>query len=114
MGGISCSSVCRRLSNPGPPPARSSLLTKNFPIVLYFPLQVVMCIWFLYNILVWSAFVGMAVMVALFPIPGTVAGKIQKVQKEAVKRVSILPCRCLDVGFTSRLDGRTCSGCHRK
>ena len=58
-----------------------------------------MCIWFLYNILGWSAFVGMAVMVALFPIPGTVAGKIQKVQKEAVKRVSILPCRCLDVGL---------------
>ncbi|KAI9449923.1 hypothetical protein BJY52DRAFT_1192187 [Lactarius psammicola] len=55
-------------------------------LVLYFPLQVVMCVWFLYNILGWSAFVAMVVMVALFPIPGTVAGKIQKVQREAVKR----------------------------
>ena len=31
----------------------------------------------------------MAAMLALFPIPGTVAGKIQKVQKEVMKRVSI-------------------------
>ncbi|KAI9444470.1 hypothetical protein H4582DRAFT_2052775 [Lactarius indigo] len=50
-------------------PAPSSLLTKYF------------------FILGWSAFVGMAVMVALFPVPGTVAGKIQKVQKETVKCV---------------------------
>ncbi|KAH9059060.1 hypothetical protein EDB87DRAFT_1675205 [Lactarius vividus] len=55
-------------------------------LILYFPLQMVMSVWFLYNILGWSAFVGMAVMVALFPIPGTIAGKIQKVQKETVKR----------------------------
>ncbi|KAH9059057.1 hypothetical protein EDB87DRAFT_1832312 [Lactarius vividus] len=55
-------------------------------LILYFPLQVVICIWFLYDILGWSTFVGTAVMVTLFPIPGIVAGKIQKVQKEAVKR----------------------------
>ncbi|KAH8986106.1 hypothetical protein EDB92DRAFT_2054957 [Lactarius akahatsu] len=55
-------------------------------LVLYFPLQMVVSVWFLYNILGWSAFVGMAFMVALFPIPGTIAGKIQKVQKETVKR----------------------------
>ncbi|KAH9028261.1 hypothetical protein EDB84DRAFT_1563180 [Lactarius hengduanensis] len=55
-------------------------------LILYFPLQVVVCLWFLYNILGWSTFVGMAVMVTLFPILGIVAGKIQKVQKEAVKR----------------------------
>ncbi|KAH9041259.1 hypothetical protein EDB85DRAFT_1921835 [Lactarius pseudohatsudake] len=57
-------------------------------LVLYFPLQIVVSVWFLYNILGWSAFVGMALMVALFPIPGTIAGKIQKVQKETVKRAS--------------------------
>ncbi|KAI9449921.1 hypothetical protein BJY52DRAFT_1227472 [Lactarius psammicola] len=51
-----------------------------------FLLLVVMCVWFLYNILGWSAFVGMVVMIVLFPIPGTIAGKIQKVQKEVVKR----------------------------
>ncbi|KAF8265084.1 hypothetical protein EI94DRAFT_1736769, partial [Lactarius quietus] len=47
-------------------------------LFLYFPLQVVVCI---------CAFVGMAVMIALFPIPGVVAGKIQKVQKESMKRL---------------------------
>ncbi len=57
-----------------------------------------MCVWFLYNILGWSAVVGMAVMIALFPIPGIVAGKIQNVQKEAVRRVSILLYQCLGVG----------------
>ncbi|KAH8997804.1 hypothetical protein EDB86DRAFT_2828663 [Lactarius hatsudake] len=66
-------------------PRGSSLLTKTFS-VLYSPLQIVICVWFLYNILGWSAFVGMVVMVALFPIPGTVAGKIQKIQRETAKR----------------------------
>ncbi|KAH8977506.1 hypothetical protein EDB92DRAFT_772241 [Lactarius akahatsu] len=54
-------------------------------LILYFPLQVVICVWFLYSILGWSTFVGMFVMVALFPIPGTVAGKIQKIQRETAK-----------------------------
>ncbi|KAH9166805.1 hypothetical protein EDB89DRAFT_2245995 [Lactarius sanguifluus] len=67
-------------------PAGSSSLTKTFSLVLYFPLQVVICVWFLYSILGWSTFVGMVVMVALFPIPGTVAGKIQKIQRETAKR----------------------------
>jgi hypothetical protein len=40
----------------------------------------------------------MFVMIALFPIPGTVAGKIQKAQRESMKRVSILPYQYLDVG----------------
>ena len=57
-----------------------------------------MCVWFLYNILGWSAFLGMAVMIALFPIPGVIAGKIQKVQRETMKRVSILPYQGFDVG----------------
>ncbi|KAH8986094.1 hypothetical protein EDB92DRAFT_1949372 [Lactarius akahatsu] len=71
---------------PAPFSAGSSWLTKTFSLVLYFPLQVVICVWFLYSILGWSTFVGMAVMVALFPIPGTVAGKIQKIQRETAKR----------------------------
>ena len=37
-------------------------------------------------------------MIALFPIPGAIAGKIQKVQKETMKRVSIFPCQYLGVG----------------
>ncbi|KAH9166019.1 hypothetical protein EDB89DRAFT_2076264 [Lactarius sanguifluus] len=75
-------------------PAGSSSLTKTFSLVLYFPLQVVICVWFLYSILGWSTFVGMVVMVARFPIPGTVAGKIQKIQRETAKRVSL---RLIDV-----------------
>ncbi|KAH7922933.1 hypothetical protein BV22DRAFT_1197033 [Leucogyrophana mollusca] len=47
---------------------------------LYIPLQVGLCIWFLYNILGWSALVGLAVMILLFPLPGYVAQKIQTVQ----------------------------------
>ncbi|KAH9028046.1 hypothetical protein EDB83DRAFT_2526408 [Lactarius deliciosus] len=55
-------------------------------LILYIPLQMVICVWFLYSILGWSVFAGMAVMVALFPIPGTVAGKIQKIQRETMRR----------------------------
>ncbi|KAH8986103.1 hypothetical protein EDB92DRAFT_1949382 [Lactarius akahatsu] len=55
-------------------------------LILYFPLQMGICVCFLHSILGWSAFAGMAVMVALFPIPGTVAGKIQKIQRETAKR----------------------------
>ena len=57
--------------------------------VLYLPLQIVVCVWFLYTILGWSAFVGTAAMLALFPIPGVIASKIQKVQKETMKRVGL-------------------------
>ena len=38
-------------------------------------------------------------MLALFPIPGTVAGKIQNVEKEAMKRVSIFPSQNFYVAF---------------
>ncbi|KAH9912641.1 uncharacterized protein B0H18DRAFT_889646 [Fomitopsis serialis] len=55
-------------------------------IVIEIPLQLALCIWFLYSILGWSAFAGMATMVLLFPIPGYVAGKIQNVQIERMKK----------------------------
>ncbi|KAG2113689.1 ABC transporter type 1, transmembrane domain-containing protein, partial [Suillus clintonianus] len=50
------------------------------------PLQVGMCIWFLYEILGWSAFAGLAVMILLFPLPGYVAQKIQNVQVEKMHK----------------------------
>jgi hypothetical protein len=75
-------------------------------------MQVVMCVWFLYNILGWSAFIGMAVMVALFPVPGVVASKIQRVQRETMRRVSSCLVNTLASGFTSRLDGCACAGCY--
>ncbi|TFK52961.1 P-loop containing nucleoside triphosphate hydrolase protein [Heliocybe sulcata] len=60
---------------------------RNFLLLgLYSPLQVVLSIWFLYNILEWSAFVGMAIMIILFPLPGYIAKKLHAVQVEAMKR----------------------------
>ncbi|KAH7883936.1 hypothetical protein F5I97DRAFT_2075294 [Phlebopus sp. FC_14] len=56
------------------------------PLVPYVPLQVGLCVWFLYSILGWSAFVGLAVMIVLFPLPGLVAKKIQTVQMEKMRK----------------------------
>ncbi|KAI9509765.1 hypothetical protein F5148DRAFT_1275094 [Russula earlei] len=55
-------------------------------VVLYLPLQIALCVWFLYSILGWSAYVGLVTMIALFPVPGVIANKIQKIQKEAMRR----------------------------
>ncbi|KAI0638608.1 multidrug resistance-associated ABC transporter [Trametes polyzona] len=55
-------------------------------IALYAPAQIIVAIIFLYSILGWSAFVGMAAMVLLFPIPGYVASMIQGVQTEKMKK----------------------------
>ncbi|KAI0052513.1 P-loop containing nucleoside triphosphate hydrolase protein [Auriscalpium vulgare] len=55
-------------------------------LILYMPLQISLCIWFLYAILGWSAFVGMAMMVILFPVPGYIANMMQTVQKEAMNK----------------------------
>lgn len=52
------------------------------------PLQIALCVWLLYEILGWSAFVGMGVIVLLFPLPGFVAKLIQGVQVERMKTVS--------------------------
>lgn len=57
--------------------------------VVLFPLQVAFAILFLYSILGWSALVGLGVMVMLFPLPGLVAKKMQHVQVERMKIVSI-------------------------
>ncbi|KAE9396473.1 hypothetical protein BT96DRAFT_996727 [Gymnopus androsaceus JB14] len=50
------------------------------------PIQVVLCIWFLYGILGYSAFVGLAVIIILFPVPGSLTRFIQKAQKARMKR----------------------------
>ncbi|KAH7903537.1 ABC transporter type 1, transmembrane domain-containing protein [Hygrophoropsis aurantiaca] len=52
----------------------------------YAPLQICLSIWILYGILGWSALVGLATMVVLFPIPGYVARKLQTVQVEKMKK----------------------------
>ncbi|KAI0371499.1 multidrug resistance-associated ABC transporter [Pilatotrama ljubarskyi] len=55
-------------------------------IILYAPAQIIVAVVFLYAILGWSAFVGLAAMILLFPIPGYVASKIQGVQTEKMKK----------------------------
>lgn len=69
---------------------RSYLYADGAGEVVYFPLQVALSVWFLYSILGWSAFVGLLVMVLLFPIPGYVAKMIQGVQETRMKKVCIL------------------------
>ncbi|KAI0066574.1 P-loop containing nucleoside triphosphate hydrolase protein [Artomyces pyxidatus] len=51
-------------------------------LVLQVPLQISICIYFLYQYLGWSAFVGMVSMLILFPIPGKFAQLLQNLQQE--------------------------------
>ncbi|KAJ6604251.1 hypothetical protein DFH09DRAFT_1300496 [Mycena vulgaris] len=55
-------------------------------ILLLIPLEIVFCVIFLYQVLGWSSFVGMGVMVLLFPLPGYVAKLVQTVQQQRLKR----------------------------
>ncbi|KAJ7691269.1 hypothetical protein B0H17DRAFT_1159808 [Mycena rosella] len=55
-------------------------------IVILVPIQIIGSIVFLYQVLGWSAFVGMGVMVALFPLPGYVAKLQQTVQRATLKK----------------------------
>ena len=57
------------------------------------PAQVALGTWFLYTMLGWSVFVGMAVMVALAPVPAKFAGMIGDVTKEKMQAVRA-PCHC--------------------
>ncbi|KAJ7807314.1 hypothetical protein B0H14DRAFT_3483418 [Mycena olivaceomarginata] len=55
-------------------------------LVILVPIQIVGAIVFLYQVLGWSAFVGMAVILALFPLPGYVAKLQQGAQKATLKK----------------------------
>ncbi|KII86412.1 hypothetical protein PLICRDRAFT_144122 [Plicaturopsis crispa FD-325 SS-3] len=60
---------------------------REFPSVLYAPLQIILCIGFLYRILGWSAFVGFAAMLVLVPVPIRIASMIKGVQIDAMKKM---------------------------
>ena len=61
---------------------------RDFPVLfISLPLQIVMCIVFLYKVLGWSALVGIGVMLVLYPLPGWVASKMQGVQREKMRKV---------------------------
>ncbi|KAL0960611.1 hypothetical protein HGRIS_005643 [Hohenbuehelia grisea] len=55
-------------------------------VVLYAPLHLALCIWFLYAILEWSALVGLAVMLMLFPASGYVTRLMRAVSVESMKQ----------------------------
>ncbi|KAF7977580.1 hypothetical protein HWV62_3166 [Athelia sp. TMB] len=60
---------------------------RNFIFLLvYIPIQVIVCIVFLYQILGWSSFIGAITMVVLFPLPGWVANQMQYVEAEKLKQ----------------------------
>ncbi|KAG5637468.1 hypothetical protein H0H81_004439, partial [Sphagnurus paluster] len=54
-------------------------------LLLNIPLQIVLCIVFLYFLLGWSAFVGLSTIIALLPIPGYVTKHIRDVQVVRLK-----------------------------
>ncbi|KAJ6594300.1 hypothetical protein B0H19DRAFT_1094896 [Mycena capillaripes] len=60
---------------------------RNVQIALILvPIQIIGSVVFLYKVLGWSAFVGMSVMVAMFPLPGRVLKMAQRVQKLKLKQ----------------------------
>ena len=62
---------------------------RDFPMLfISLPLQIILCIVFLYQVLGWSAIVGTVVMLVLYPLPGWIASKMQDVQKEKMNIVS--------------------------
>ena len=87
---------------------------RDFPMLLIaLPLQIVLCIIFLYKVLGWSAIVGTVVMLALYPLPGWIASKMQDVQKEKMKIVGSAPLIPRTAVSHFFVDGRACSGCDR-
>jgi len=81
--------------------------------VVYIPLQIGLSIWFLYTVLGWSAFVGLFIMVILFPVPGYFATRIQSVQVTRMKKVgrfvNLMPRILLIV---DPIDRYTSANCH--
>ncbi|KAF8164524.1 hypothetical protein K438DRAFT_2025293 [Mycena galopus ATCC 62051] len=53
------------------------------------PCQLILGIWFLYNILGWSVWVGVASIILLVPVPGYMAKLVQSVQRERLKLTDV-------------------------
>ncbi|KAF9040099.1 P-loop containing nucleoside triphosphate hydrolase protein [Panaeolus papilionaceus] len=54
-------------------------------LVVFIPAQIILCLAFLYKILGWSSFVGLGVMILLFPIPGMIVKELQQTQRQRMK-----------------------------
>ncbi|KAK0452213.1 hypothetical protein EV421DRAFT_1888046 [Armillaria borealis] len=55
-------------------------------LLVYTPLQLILCVVFLYVILGWSAFVGLAIIILMLPAPGFLAKLTQDVQAAALEK----------------------------
>lgn len=44
------------------------------------------CLWFLYLVLGWSAFAGLGTMILTFPLPGWIASKVNTISQERMKK----------------------------
>ncbi|KAJ7487075.1 hypothetical protein FB451DRAFT_1337537 [Mycena latifolia] len=60
--------------------------SRDFLHLLSFPLQLALGMWFLYTLLGWAVWVGVASIILLAPVPGYTAKLVQSVQKERLKR----------------------------
>ncbi|KAJ8082215.1 hypothetical protein PM082_008062 [Marasmius tenuissimus] len=54
-------------------------------LLVYTPIQLVLCVMFLYFVLGWSAFVGLGIIMGSLPIPGVLASLVRKVQVNRMK-----------------------------
>ncbi|KAJ7071468.1 hypothetical protein C8F01DRAFT_1317436 [Mycena amicta] len=55
-------------------------------LLVLIPIETSLSIVFLYKVLGWSTFVGLAVMAGLFPVPGYIAKLLKKAQEERIRR----------------------------
>ncbi|KAJ7236948.1 P-loop containing nucleoside triphosphate hydrolase protein [Mycena rebaudengoi] len=55
-------------------------------LIVYIPLQIAICVWFLHSILGWAAWVGLGSILLFAPMPGYMAKLVQSVQIERLKR----------------------------
>ncbi|KAF5345715.1 hypothetical protein D9758_013070 [Tetrapyrgos nigripes] len=56
-------------------------------LVAYLPMQVILSVGFLWVVLGWSSFVGLACIIILFPIPGYLTKLLQSVQKTKMEKM---------------------------
>ncbi|KAL0565313.1 hypothetical protein V5O48_016710 [Marasmius crinis-equi] len=54
-------------------------------LFVYTPIQLVLCVTFLYFVLGWSAFVGLGIVFLSLPLPGVIASMVRKVQARRMK-----------------------------
>lgn len=55
-------------------------------VIIYIPVQIVLCMVFLYAVLGWSCFVGLGVMIVSFPLPGMIAKYVKRAQEKRLKK----------------------------